>query len=649
MRRWVEAAGACLLLLGMAGRAIAQDLPDGFDETFAVASLDPVLVRGVDAVVRLDLLRFEVRDPGSATQMVRRAVTVLRPEGRDNGELLIFHDGRLRQLKQLTGRIYDADGKVVRKLTKDDQEERSAISRYALYEDERVRVARLYHHTYPYTVEFEYEIRHDGLITWPTWRPQEAGMPVVFARFDVVTPLDVDARYWVRGGQLEPAVLREGRRRKRRWEIGEAPAPVVEPFAPERQEQVFAVYTAPTVFEIEGAQGDMRSWQDFGRWYYTVNEGRTTLPPEARNDVRRLTRGLSDVREKAQRLYTYMQERTRYVSIQLGLGGWQTFDATYVHERGYGDCKALTNYMHALLSEAGIPSFPALVRAGSRAPEIIRDFPSNQFNHVILYVELDDGEGIWLENTDQTTPFGHLGTFTEGRYALLVRPRGGELVRTPGSQAYQNQRVLNATVRLDPSADATAQIEMRLTGNQQDDIRQRAANRSGHEWLFEYIDVPSFDVVRADLSAVTARKPAAALSMTLTLPHYAAETGRRLFLPVNLLHRWTFVPPATTKRTQAIAFFQYAFADADTIRYELPEGFVIEALPDPAQLETGFLRYAARAEVGADGILVYYRSLEVNEPTFPAEQYEAFRDAMRQIAQADRAQVVLVAREGERD
>jgi hypothetical protein len=646
MRRLLRATRAGVFLLAIAGPATAQDLPDGFDETFAVSSLDSLLTLGADAVVRLEVLRFEVHDPGRATRTVRRAVTVLNPGGRDEGELYIFYDNRLRRLKKLTGQISDANGKVVRKLAKADQEDFSAISGYSHYGDGRVRVARLYYDTYPYTVEFEYEVLHDGLVNWPTWYPQQEGIPVVLGRFDLVTAPDVAARYTVQGGALEPEVSQQGSRNVLRWEIREEPAVEVEPFGPVWQDQVIAVHTAPTAFEVEGTQGDMSSWRSFGQWYHTLNDGRTALPPDARNEVHRVTSGLSDVREKVRRLYTYMQEKTRYVSIQLGLGGWQTFDAAYVHERGYGDCKALSNYMQALLDEAGIASFPALIHGGSRAPEVLTSFASNQFNHVILYVDLGDGEEIWLENTDQTIPFGHLGNFTEGRYALLVRPGGGKLVRTPRSEAHQNQRVLHAQVILGPLGDATAQVQTRHTGNEQDEIRQHIANRSGRErelWLDDYIDVPNFEIVSADLSAVDARTLSLALSITLTLPRYAARTGKRLFLPVNLLHRWTYVPRTTEERTQPVEFFPHAFSHVDTVRYELPEGFVVEAIPDPVEVETAFGWYVARAEVEPGGTLVYYRRVEVAQAVFPAEHYDAFRDFMRQISQADHAQVVLVA------
>ena len=646
MRRFLNAIRAGVFLLAIAGPAKAQDIPDGFDETFAASSLDSLLTLGADAVVRLELLRFEVRDPGRASETVRRAVTVLNSDGRDRGELYVFYDNRLQHLKELTGQIFDAEGKVVRKLAKDDEEDFSAISDRSQYGDGRVRVARLYYDTYPYTVEFEYEVLHEGLVNWPTWYPQEEGIPVVFGRFDLVTPPNVIARYTVQGGSLEPELSLQGNRNVVRWEIREEPALEIEPFGPAWQDQVVAVHTAPTTFEVEGIPGDMSSWRAFGQWYHTLNDGRTTLPPDVRDEVHRLTAGLSDVREKVWRLYAYMQETTRYVSIQLGVGSWQTFDAAYVHERGYGDCKALSNYMQALLEEAGIESFPALIRGGIRAPTILADFPSNQFNHVILYVDLGQGEGIWLENTDQTIPFGHLGDFTEGRYALLIRPGGGELVRTPSSEAQQNQRVLHGQVRLGPKGDATAQVETRHAGNEQDLIRQNLANRSGRErelWLHEYIDVPNFEIVSADLSAVDARTLSVTLSLALKLPRYAARTGKRLFLPLNLLHRWTYVPPTVEERTQPVEFFSHAFAHADTIRYELPEGFVVEAMPDPVEVETVFGRYAAKVDVEPDGALVYYRGVEITQATFPAEYYDDFRDFMLQIDRADRAQVVLVA------
>ena len=65
-----------------------------------------------------------------------------------------------------------------------------------------------------------------------------------------------------------------------------------------------------------------------------------------------------------------MQNNTRYISIQLGIGGWRPFEAAYVASKGYGDCKALSNYMYSLLKEAGILSYYTLVKAGAGEEDI---------------------------------------------------------------------------------------------------------------------------------------------------------------------------------------------------------------------------------------------------------------------------------------
>ena len=639
------AATLAVVLLTTAAPTTAQDLPPGFDETFALASLNPLLMIEADAVVRLDVQRFEIDGPGRATLTARRVVTVLNADGREAGERFIHYDNRLLHLKKFSGLIRDAQGKVIRKLKNSDEEDYSYISGYSLYDDNRVRVARLYHNTYPYTVEFEYEVRYDGLINWPAWYPQQSRMPVVFGQFDIVAPAAMEIRYTVQGAALEPIVSQRGRRKTFRWQVEALPALELEPYGPAWSEQVVAVHTAPAVFEIEGAQGDLSSWQGFGQWYHDLSKGRDVLPPEARAEVHRLIEGLTDDREKARRLYAYLQEKTRYVSIQLGLGGWQPFDAAYVHERGYGDCKALTNYMQALLKEAGIPSFPALIRSGSQAAEVLADFPSNQFNHVVLSVPLE-ADTLWLEATSQTIPFGHLGTFTEDRYALLVKPDGGELVRTPRSRAADNQQIRHATIRLTAAGDATVEIDTRYTGNQQDHIRGALATRSGrerNEWLHEAIDLPNFEVVRADFSSVENRALSVTLPMMLKAMRYASRTGKRLFIPLNLLERWTAIPPPVEARTQPIEFFPYPFVDADTTRFELPAGFAIEHVPKPVEIETAFGRYEAKVVKEPDGMLTYCRRVAVTQATCPAEDYEAFRNFMHRIAQADREQVVLVA------
>ncbi len=55
-----------------------------------------------------------------------------------------------------------------------------------------------------------------------------------------------------------------------------------------------------------------------------------------------------------------MQDKTRYISVQIGIGGWKPMLADDVNKLGYGDCKGLTNYTKALLEAVDVPSYYTL-------------------------------------------------------------------------------------------------------------------------------------------------------------------------------------------------------------------------------------------------------------------------------------------------
>src|SRR6185312_13501516 len=148
---------------------------------------------------------------------------------------------------------------------------------------------------------------------------------------------------------------------------------------------------------------------------------------------------------KARFLYNYLQKNVRYVSVQLGIGGYKPFPASFVDEKKYGDCKALSNYMLTLLKTVGIPSYCAVINAGTNAEPADPDFVNDPFNHIILCVPFKN-DTTWLECTSATSPFGKLGSFTENRKALLVTEDGGKLVNTPRSTMQDNQ--FNSAVHL---------------------------------------------------------------------------------------------------------------------------------------------------------------------------------------------------------
>ncbi len=607
------------------------------------ASVQSSSAQDPNAIIQSQSMHFDVDGPGKATMRVAREILILGPAGRHHGVIPVYYDD-LRKLKKFSGTLTNDDGKVVGKLNRDNTEDRSAVSAASFYDDSRVRIGTLVSDDYPYVVSYEYELLYDGVSHWPTWYPQETEAAVLNSEFVVTVPDDMDVRYWNRNTDLEPQITQNRRRVEYRWSTAMRGVFTAEPWGPPLEEQLPAVVTAPGLFEVDGYRGNMTTWAGLSFWYSELIEGRAEVPQQLAADVQYLVRDASSNEEKARLVYKFVQDRTRYVSVQLGIGSWQPYDVIYVDKNGFGDCKALVNYTQALLGVAGVEAYPALIRNGLRLSEMSPDFPCNPFNHVILYLP-NDGDPLWLEATSQTIAFGRIGASNEDRWALVAFPDGGKLVRTPTSQAEDNFLSRNANVALDAAGNATVVVDARFGGSQQDYVTGNILqldDAGRMDWLRDYLPLPSLDLVDVDLSDVQAGQEVVGFKMGVFVSGYARRSGRRFFFVPSMLDRVESTPPPIEgERTQPVRF-SYRFLDTDSTTFLLPDGYKVEALPEPIEYETEFGRYVERSTLRDDGSLLHTRILEIRETEVPAENYEEVRILYSLAATGNRNQVVLV-------
>ncbi|MBE0559201.1 MAG: DUF3857 domain-containing protein, partial [Proteobacteria bacterium] len=303
-----------LALVSVAGYGGTDD-----NGRYAVEKIPPSLRKGADAVVRLRHLRFEVKDSRYAVQIVTEAVTIFDRDRSDLGRWVQTYDNHI-DIEDIQGTLYDAQGNEVRRLDDDDISDYSAISGFSIYEDTRVKRAKLMAAQVPYTVEYRYEISYDGFINWPFWVAQENDYPVERTRFEVLLPSSKRLRYWCNVDTLPPTITTTGGSTLYSWEATNLPQ-LTSNWATENAYDVtIVVRIAPHEFEIEGTRGDMSTWKSFGQWCYGLYRNRDRLPPGAHQEVlQRIASCLTD-RDKVFALYDHFQSKTRYVSVQLGLG-----------------------------------------------------------------------------------------------------------------------------------------------------------------------------------------------------------------------------------------------------------------------------------------------------------------------------------------
>jgi transglutaminase-like putative cysteine protease len=611
------------------------------DLRYPVSAISAGLRKEADAVIRRQEVLFEVRDAARARLKITRAVTIFTKEGRRFGAVELSY-GRFRSIEELDGRVYDTNGKEVARLEKRDTHDFSNAGS-DLYADERVRTAELYYDSYPYTVEFTYEFAYTGMLSWPSWYPQESDEAVEYSRFELTLPDTGKLRYWTNRDSVPPVVSVRDDRRTYLWEARNLPELDRDMLDEDLDRRTVIVLTAPSSFQLEDYPGDMTSWQTFGQWYKDLHKDRTFLPEAARSEVHQLILPADSLLQRVRKVYAYMQGRTRYVSVQLGIGGWQAFDPTYVHTRGYGDCKALSNYTVALLREAGVPAYPVLIRGGSRRVPFYENFPSQQFNHEIVCVP-SGKDTLWLECTSQTLPPGRTTAFNEDRYALLIGDNGGTLVRTPRSTSRENAQRRLATVTLVSGGDARARVRTTYTGDQHDQVRLalgESTQEDRERWLQDEIRIANCRLDSFSVQGLETRQPELTIGLQLTLAGYASATGSRIFFQPNLMERRTTVPHDSRSRLSPVRL-AFPYLDSDSVSYRLPAGFVCEALPKDVSLRNDFGSYSATSTLRGDSMIVYTRLLDMRETTIPPARYQDYRRFFSDVVKSDRTQAVLV-------
>jgi len=624
---------------------LLTSVSNGFaaDIKYPVSEIPDNLKQGMYAVIREREVRFDIQSKNSTIYYKREVITILNGRAKQYAQIGEWYD-KLRSIKSLKATVYDAFGREIKKLKNSDIKDESEFDGFSLLSDNRSKTADLTQAVYPYTIELEVETQIRYLYSAPdffVYRDDEVSIQK--SSYEVVFPAELKPRYKLFNVPEPKLNKTKDGREEFSWTFENIIPNKFERHTTDFERTVGNIRISPNEFDFGGYAGKMNSWKDYGLWQASLNKGRDALPETTKQKVRELVKAAKTDEEKIKILYEYLQSKTRYVSIQLGIGGLQPFEATTVDQTGYGDCKALSNYMVALLREAGITGYYTTIMAGEGESEVDPDFPSDQANHVIVAVP-NKTDTVWLECTSQTNPYGWMGRFTGNRYAMMVTENGGVLVKTPAYPAEANTQTRKATVILDLSGNATAKVKTIYSGLQYENNRLDAVatkQADDHKkWIQTNTQIPSFDVAKFSIKNNKAKIPSAEVEVEYVLNRLATINGKRIFLTPNLMNRTTYIPEKLEKRNTNIVQ-RLPYIDVDTVEYTIPEAIYPEFVPPPVKIKSRFGEYEATYQL-EQGKIIYTRKMKMNTGEFPAESYSEFIEFFKSINKADNVKVVFV-------
>lgn len=601
------------------------------------------LKNNADAVLRLEDCNVIVNARDEMRINYRRIVTVLNSDGDDDIGTYLSYDKNVK-IKNIQAVIFNAFGKEIKKAKKKDFKDVSAVSGGTLYSDSRVLYLDYTPVSYPYTVEFTYEYDSSNTAFLPRWYPLEGyNLSVEESSIKITDLANLSLRHKEKNFEKYPQIENLSSGTTLAYLVNDIPALKPESYSPSLSKIAPVVLFSLSKFHLEGVDGEATDWKSFGKWIYDdLIATRDALPESTVNEIRTLVTGINDPLEKAKIVYKYMQDRTRYISVQVGIGGWEPIDATTVDAAKYGDCKGLTNYTKALLKAAGVESYYTVVYAGRTPIGLEEDFASLQGNHVILNLPSENGD-IWLECTSQIHPFGLLGDFTDDRNVLVVTPDGGILKRTPVYSTADNRQITKSEIILQENGAIDALVEISTFGVQYDNhfYRENDSKEDIDKYYKNYwknvndisIQNYEFENNRDDIRFTE--------KVALSASKYASLAGNRLIFEPNIFNNRLEVPRRYKERHLPFEIDRgYGYEDEFTIR--MPEGYKIEAIPQNATIRSKFGTYEVSYVDNKNSTITYQRKVTFLNGAFNESEYENYRDFIKDVTKNDNSKIVLI-------
>lgn len=505
---------------------------------------------------------------------------------------------------------------------------------FSIFSDNRMKAVRANITDYPMTIEYSYSIKHKNTLGLSSWHP-------IDGYHTAVTSASLSLKSEIPDLVAIKEIHFNGKKTNQNgtmtWQLDSLSPVESEAFS--AHDLFPIVMLSPLQIDVDGYKGSLLNWKKYGIWINQLNEQREELNPEDQLKFKKLVSSHTTSKSKIATLYKYLQNNTRYVSIQLGIGGWQPMPASDVSKFGYGDCKALSNYMRAILKSVGIESYYTIIGNGSRKIKYPDYVSFNQMNHAVLTVPLL-GDTTFLECTSQFYPPGYAGSSNSDRYALMASPTGGQLIRTPVYNQQSNRRIMKASLKLESTGNASALVSTMFQGEYYEpySIFGTKSLKEQKDELLELHDEVDYAVdsfsFNYDFSAI----PIFNLNEHLSLRKYASVSGTRLFIPMYLIQRYE--PPLAQKPRLSGIEIPNGLTEIDSIFIQIPPGYEIENLPKPMTIQNIFGSSNVKTELKQHMIVVtnHFQMLKNNEPK---EAYIELHRLLESAFKSTRSKIVL--------
>lgn len=414
-----------------------------------------------DARIISEEMVFEIYGNGTGTYSVQSKIEILKSGGSLYG-LITLPESKFFKIKKFEGWLFNAAGDTIVSLTKKDNFKVCGFAEYAFYADDCHRVYSLESNNPPYLIEYSYELEIKSLYFWPEWTPQK-NIPVAYSKYTLITPQQTTFATKAKENIPLPTVSFKDDKQIIVYELDNIEPLDEESFIYDLDGKLTGVCFVADKYKLGKYDFNGGSWSSFGYDCFEMMKQCFKLNDEQKRVIENIRDENQSEIQIARALHEYITDKTRYVAIEINIGGWKPTSSEETFERGYGDCKDLSVLYVSMLNHVGIESRPALVLTKDFGL-VDSLFPNLSFNHFI-YFSIIEGDTVW---SDPTCPFCDVGDLPwqdEDIMVLALDSLGGGLVKTSNSTSDDNICFRNVEIDIVSAKMVRVKYNIRGLGN----------------------------------------------------------------------------------------------------------------------------------------------------------------------------------------
>jgi hypothetical protein len=606
----------------------------------------------VNAVVMMDETTCTVGPDGRAVEHHRHVVKILRPAGREDATVYVQYD---KDSKLLNLHVWSIGPDGHEYAVKDNEVGDFGYGGSGnFYEDDRYKVVNAPGRDPGGVIAYEYAQNLHPYLTEIDWHFQN-DIPSLSSNFTLELPQNFTyTASWAHAKPVAPIDLEHQRYR---WEVTNVAAVDLEhvPMHPSERSlagKMVVHYSSPGMAVKTGD-----TWQSIGEWYQMLAKDRILASPEIAAKATALTAGKTDFYDRSEAVAEFVQQKVRYFVVEMGIGGWQPHPAADIFRNGYGDCKDKATLLAAMLSSVGIHS--TLVLVDTHRNVIDPEAPSMFGNHMIAAIEIPKGyespklksvvtaktgkRYLIFDPTWEKTAFGQLEHNLQGGYGVLVEGSDSQLIQFPVLDPTLNTIHRSANFELQADGSIKGSVTEKRFGDLSEHRRRlyTTGDKKEQDEFLDHVlqqDFSSFSISDIKVENVGALNKELTTTYSLDAARFGKKMGDLLMVRPRVLGREGLelnhekrVVPIDLGETMQVQ---------DEYAIKLPEGYVVDEVPDPVKLDMDFASYQSSSKIDGN-TLRYTRTYTVREVTLPAERYADLQKLATVIAADEQSSAVF--------